>query len=107
MIAIDLTPQVILHCLNTKNKRTWVLCSNISMPCSLNFMIYSEISHKPFHVLQTNQALQNYIDMLSYPVAFLLYDKNDYFIPFLASISTLIHDIQHLSPLTQLSPSVI
>ena len=45
--------------------------------------------------------------MLSHLVAFLLHDKDDYFISFLTSISTLIHDIQHLSPLTQLFPSVI
>ena len=77
------------------------------MLCLLTFMIYSRMLYKPFHILQTDQTLQNYIDMLSHLVVFLLHDKNNYFIPFPTFISTLIHDIQHLSSLTQLSPSVI
>lgn len=77
------------------------------MLCSLTFIIYNGILYKHFHTLQTNQALQSYINMLFHLVAFLFCNKDNYFILFLASILTLIHDIQHLSPPTQLPPPII
>jgi len=68
---------------------------------------YSELSHKPFHLLQMAQILKSYIDMLSHLVAFLLYNKGKYFISLPANIITLVSKIQQLTFLEQLLPLVI
>ncbi|KAF5345091.1 hypothetical protein D9756_011150 [Leucocoprinus leucothites] len=85
MALMDVTPSFILQRLSTKDWR-------------------SGISHKPFHELQTDDALQDYANELTRLVAFLLRNKGKYILPLPDAITTLINEIRELCPIRPLPP---
>ena len=83
--------------LNTKELALWVYYC-------VTYQYCSGISHEPFHRLQTLAAQHNYSQVLIHFVAFLLREKENYWLTLSPDVTRLITEFKEIPLPSQLSP---